>query len=272
MFLNSVVAIGQPIAGSDPQWMATGFLYGHLTDSSVDPHLYQVYLVTNSHVASPPRPLVVRFNPVGNGPAQILEVSHVDDDNKIDLWTFHPDIDIDVAVIPVNMGVLAQSGLRHNFFEGDNHVLRVSELQSSGVSPGDGIFLLGFPGSTGVGVRSDVTVRGGCIARLEDIYNGLSKTFLIDSNNFPGNSGGPVITKIEVTTLTGTPNVMKSNLIGVVASYVPYQDVAVSAQTGRPRIIFEENTGLAHVYPVDVIQETVEINIRDVVSKFEDNS
>jgi len=268
MYLNAVVAIGEPVPGEDPRWMATGFLYGHLTDTTVQPPLYRVYLVTNRHVASPARPLVARFNPEGNGPAQTLDVAPADVANGIDLWTFHPDNDIDVAVIPINVGVLAQSGLRHNFFENDDHVQTVAELQSGGISPGDGIFLLGFPGSTDVGVRSDVTVRGGCIARVEDIYNGLSKTFLIDSNNFPGNSGGPVITKIETTTLLGTQNVTQSRLIGVVASYVAYQDVAVSAQTGRPRVVFEENTGLAHVFPVDAIQEAVDINVRDVVSRF----
>lgn len=265
IFLNSVVAIGEPQLGGDPAWIATGFLYGRLTDDTVDPHLYKIFLVTNRHVAHPPRQLVARFNPVGTGPAQSMSLNPVHQPTGVELWSFHPDPEVDVAVISVNLGVLAQSGLRHNFFESDNHVMTVPNMQANGASPGDGIFLLGFPGSAKVGIRSDVTVRGGCLARVEDIFHGYSKSFLIDSNNFPGNSGGPVITKVEAVSIVDTPNVQRSNLIGVVSSFVAYQDVAVSTQTGRPRIIFEENTGLAEVFPVDSIDEAIEVNIRDVL-------
>jgi len=268
MYLNCVVAVGEPVAGSDPRWIATGFLYGHLTDDSVDPHQYRVYLVTNRHVADPPRQLVARFNPVGPGPAQSLTVEPIDTSTGIHLWTFHPDQDVDVAVVPINVGILDQGGLQRNFFESDHHVMTVSQMKAAGASPGDGIFLLGFPGSTSVGVRSDVTVRGGCLARVEDIYAGTSRTYLIDSNNFPGNSGGPVITKIEGVAIEGTTAVSTSHLVGVVSSFVAYMDIAVSTQTGRPRIIFEENTGLAEVFPVDAIQLAVDLNIRDVISQY----
>jgi hypothetical protein len=37
----------------------------------------------------------------------------------------------------------------------------------------------------------------------------------------------------------------------VVSGYVPYQDVAISVQTNRPRVIFEENSGMAAVIPID---------------------
>ena len=45
-------------------------------------------------------------------------------------------------------------------------------------------------------------------------------------------------------------------MIGLVSSYVPYRDVAISNQTNRPRIIFEENTGLTNIIPVDDIEKT----------------
>ena len=43
----------------------------------------------------------------------------------------------------------------------------------------------------------------------------------------------------------------------MVSGYIPYQDVAVSQQTGRRRIIFEENSGLGKVVPYDAIQRLV---------------
>jgi len=59
--------------------------------------------------------------------------------------------------------------------------------------------------------------------------------------------------------ISGTKAYSKASLIGMVSGYVPYQDVAYSLQTKRPRVIFEENTGLAVVVPVDRIAEVVEL-------------
>jgi hypothetical protein len=36
-------------------------------------------------------------------------------------------------------------------------------------------------------------------------------------------------------------------------SYIPYEDIAYSLQTKRPRIVFEENSGLTKVLPADNI-------------------
>ena len=81
---------------------------------------------------------------------------------------------------------------------------------------------------------------------------------LIDSFIFPGNSGGPVVTKPEQIRITNTQSIMSSLLIGMVSSYIPYEEVAISEQTGKRRMVFQENSGLAVVVPIDVIQETVD--------------
>ena len=51
---------------------------------------------------------------------------------------------------------------------------------------------------------------------------------------------------------------MQAYLLGIVKGYVPYIDVAFSAQTKHPRVTFEENSGLAEVIPADAIQETID--------------
>ena len=81
---------------------------------------------------------------------------------------------------------------------------------------------------------------------------------------FPGNSGGPVITKPEDISYGGNPNTC-ALLIGMISLYLPYQEVAVSQQTGQPRIIFQENSGLAVVVPIDRIQETIGLAIQKTV-------
>jgi len=46
-------------------------------------------------------------------------------------------------------------------------------------------------------------------------------------------------------------------LIGVVKGFITYKDVAISEQTKRPRIVFEENTGLTVVIPIHFVQKTI---------------
>jgi len=37
-----------------------------------------------------------------------------------------------------------------------------------------------------------------------------------------------------------------------------HKDVAVSTQTGNPRVIFEENSGIAAAYPIDFVDEAID--------------
>jgi hypothetical protein len=43
--------------------------------------------------------------------------------------------------------------------------------------------------------------------------------------------------------------------IGVLGEYAPYREYAASTQTRRPRVVFEENTGLSRVWSVGFIQD-----------------
>jgi hypothetical protein len=89
------------------------------------------------------------------------------------------------------------------------------------------------------------------------MIDGASPSFLLDSFVFPGNSGGPVVLKPEFLSIQGTKAVSQAYFIGVVTSYQTYQEAAVSPQTKRTRVIFEENSGLAEVLPPDYIEETI---------------
>jgi len=106
--------------------------------------------------------------------------------------------------------------------------------------------------------KNYVIVRQGVIARVSEMLDGASTTFMVDSHVFPGNSGGPVILKGELASVVGTKIQNRAFLIGLVISYVPYNDTAVSTQTGQARVIFQENSGLAEVLPTDYIDQTIE--------------
>jgi hypothetical protein len=77
---------------------------------------------------------------------------------------------------------------------------------------------------------------------------------------FPGNSGGPVIIKPNSDSLEGNAPVDRAYLIGVVRSYLPYEEVAYSLQTEPPtaRVVFIENSGLADVIPMDCVKEAAD--------------
>jgi hypothetical protein len=105
--------------------------------------------------------------------------------------------------------------------------------------------------------KNYVIVRQGCIARISDMIDGTSASFLLDAFIFPGNSGGPVILKPEMTAIGGTKAQANAFLIGIVRAYQPYSDIAVSQQTKQPRVIFQENSGLAEVLPIDYVDEAI---------------
>lgn len=256
-YIDCVVAIGTIVQGQQ-RWIGTGFLFGDLIEKTEDgSNKYTVYLVTNKHVLNNLDLILVRFNPQTDQSAKDYPAPMKDKNGNI-LWTGHPDSDIDVAVLPVNIANVRAEGMKFNFFQSDKHVNSISELVNIQTSEGDFIYIMGFPMGIVAADRQHVFVRSGVISRIKDLFEGRSKDFVVDAFVFPGNSGGPVITKPEIQSLKGTKASNNSRLIGIVKSYIPYSDVAISQQTNRPRVIFEENTGLTKVEPVDHIMSTID--------------
>ena len=97
-----------------------------------------------------------------------------------------------------------------------------NKLKEIGSTAGDGVFVLGFPMDLAGAQLNYVIVRQGIIARINELLDKASSTFLLDAFVFPGNSGSPVILKPEITSIEGTPHNMRAYLIGVVDSYKAY--------------------------------------------------
>ena len=168
-----------------------------------------------------------------------------------------------MAVVTLNGAWFEQAGIKFGYFRSDVEVLSRAKAKDLGLSEGLGIFVMGFPMNL-VGQAQDyVIVRQGCIARVRDSLEtpAAIKTFLIDSFAFPGNSGSPVVVRPEVpeAQFPGEKAPIKTAyLLGLVRSYLPYTDMAISPQTKHLRVTFEENSGLTEVIPAEYIDEAIE--------------
>jgi S1-C subfamily serine protease len=258
-YTNCVVAIGQRDQTGSMRWVASGFLYGKLATNHEDPtqRTYSISLVTNKHVLINQSKIFVRINPTAAGPARQFDADLINPASGDRLWTGHDSPDVDVAVVPMNYKLLQDQQMDVSFFASDSHSLDVQAMTSSGFSEGDSVFALGFPMGLVGDERNTVIVRSGVLARIRDTFVKPHFPFMVDATVFPGNSGGPVISRPELVAIKGTKSHNSAYLIGIIASYVPYIDVAISQQTKRPRVTFEENSGLANVYSVDCINETI---------------
>lgn len=126
-------------------------------------------------------------------------------------------------------------------------------LPTESLQPGAPLLVLGFPSGLKAEFYNKPLARQGMIARSE------KDKIIIDAFVFPGNSGGPVVYVpfLKVSGAIQSPLVNEEMLIGVIASYIPYQEKAISPHTGRTRIMFEENSGLSEVIPIKAVKDLI---------------
>ena len=264
--LDMVVAIGKPTNGESINYVATGFLYGEeIPETRVgDLANHWLFLVTNRHVVEDSPNLVARLNySVGQG-SRLYDL-RLNEAGGPTPWSFHPNPVCDVAVASIELPQLHADGIEYEYFP-KSLTLSLDRAKDIQVSEGDGVFVLGYPMGIAGEERNYPIARQGSIARIRDWLEGHSQTLLIDAPVFPGNSGGPVILKPEMFSVADTKSNSLAYLIGMVSSYLPYKDVAVSPQTGRPRVIFEENSGLARIVPANIIHETVAVAVQRLMA------
>ena len=273
-YLDTVIALG--VMSGDGKFVSTGtgFLYGHPTDSvdSEGKKQYRLLLVTNRHVIdgildqSPT--MYARLNSKSGTEPKVIPLSLVQSGVPNPLMYFPPTGE-DIGVILMSVPALDEADLIYRFFAGGDQTFSGQRALEAGVSEGDGIFVLGFPlGDVGT-AKNYAIVKQGVIARIQNWLAGGEDTFLIDASIFPGNSGGPVILRPEMSAIAGTKSNKTAGLVGMIAAYIPYQEVAISQQTKRPRMIFEENSGLGKVITCDVIERVSKAAVVQFDSHFD---
>ena len=235
--LDSVVAIGSRDAAGT-HWVGSGFLYAdNPTQKLPDGWTANaIFLVTNKHVLKGIETAVIRFNSPGAPPTQEYVVPLRNKDGAFN-WTGHKDANVDIAILPFEIPDEVRKrigGIINPIFRQLQSADR-AKLRDLGVTEGDHLFVLGFPVSlfADPSLAKDlfpagqnvVFVRQGIVARIRDTLAGVSNQFLIDAFVFPGNSGGPVILQPENIAIQETKPQKTPYLIGVVAAYLPYQEL-----------------------------------------------
>lgn len=258
-FMDAVIALGIELPGCDKKhWVGTGFLVGRKEKNN--PDLSTVYIITNKHVVANQNMLYVRFNNNGTSGVKDLPLTLVSEDRK-ELFSAHPNLDTDIVAIQIAPQVVIDNESSLSFFDLDEHSLILSQMQDTGVNEGSLVYALGFPMNLMNDSVKAPICRLGCVARIADAFVNpqTAEMFLVDAQTFPGNSGGPIVSRPEYIAINGTPQNTRANLIGILSAYIPYRETLYSRQTGLNRMIQEENSGLTIVHPVDRIREVVEI-------------
>lgn len=244
---NSVVFLGTFIPSKDPKinpeakYLATAFLL------EIDKRFY---IVTASHVitefaaAAQPGMELVAFVNDSQGKRTFVSLANLQTTFKT---TWITSDSSDLAIMPF--------GLKPEFAV---QIVPESLFLSSGsLEELQDVFFMSFQPGVQRTDRITPVIRKGMVSALNE-----DGSFYIDAFAFPGNSGSPVFIKALPMTspepgvlVAGDPNGCR--LAGVVGEYLTYQETAVSEQTKRPRVVFEENTGLARVWSVDALRALI---------------
>ena len=256
-FLDAVIAIGIDGLDGNKIWIGTGFIVGR---KEVDnPTLSTHYIITNKHVIEHKRHIYVRFNSLGDTLVKDYRIDLYGSAGEA-LYSAHPNDKTDVIAVQIRPQTLINDKSIWGSFDLGDHALTLEQMSRTGVTEGNLVYALGFPMGK-VDIIKAPICRLGCISRVMDAFikQRENPTFLVDAQVFPGNSGGPIVSRPEQSSIEGTPSNSSANLIGILSEYIPYQETLYSRQTGRARMIQEENSGLTVVHPVDRIKEVVEL-------------
>lgn len=264
-----MVSIGEK-RGNGISWFGTGFFVARKLETG----RCTLFLVSNCHVfegvtsgrvPGETGSITIRMRRTTEVNDELIPVEIAVWENGMKLYTEHPrrsndaSMSADIAALLLPAGELEKIGIQLSAFDIDEHAISSSEFVDSGGGEGSFVYMLGYPIGM-VDIESNAPIcRFGCIARADEREIRRTNNMLLDIQNFPGNSGSPVVTRPEMVSLEGTKALNKAMLVGIVHSYTTYTDELVSRQTGQTVEIRSENSGIAQCNPVEYIREVIEL-------------
>lgn len=165
----------------------------------------------------------------------------------------------DIVAVMLSGTTINQQHLKFSSFDIDSNSFSSFELRDNGVDEGSLVYMLGYPMGL-VNVNSELPIcRMGCIARISEEQIAESHDALLDIQNFPGNSGSPIVSKPEFIGIQGTKILDRCVLIGIIHAYLPYRESLINFQTKEIVEVRSENSGLALMHPVEYIREVIDM-------------
>jgi len=166
-------------------------------------------------------------------------------------WLTHSDSLVDIAVLPFSIDSTTDD-LRN--------IPQASFLGTSRLFETYDIYFVSYHPDLMTTDDFNPIFRSGTISRINK-----DKTIFLDAFAFPGNSGSPVFLKsspfrFDSKDLNLGSDPLGDKFIGIIGAYIPYDDVAISIQTKKPRVIFQENSGIALIWSIDFINEIINGN------------
>lgn len=153
-------------------------------------------LVTNKHVVRGMKKghFLFTIADADGNPDYVNHFTFNVDDVFEKMWTFHPQDEVDLCVLPIAPLVKAASQQGKNlFYRTFDESLIPSKTDKNGIDAVEDIIMVGYPNGLWDQVNNMPIIRKGITATNVTLdYNG-KKEFLIDAACFPGSSGSPVL-------------------------------------------------------------------------------
>ncbi|MBR2693308.1 MAG: trypsin-like peptidase domain-containing protein [Thermoguttaceae bacterium] len=250
-YMDAVVSIGIRNE-NNIHWFGTGFFVFRKIDKDTG----IVYLVTNRHVFEGKNSVVIRLKKKDTN--DLIEIDIALKDNDKPIFFTHQDPQVNIAALVLRGDFLQKNDLTLSSFDIETNAITSTEFCENGGDEGSLIYMLGYPIGL-VNEKSNIPIcRLGCIARIDKEQVSATNNFLIDIQNFPGNSGSPIISRPELVAIQGSKPLNRSLLLGIIHSYIKYQELLQNTQTGQIVEVRSENSGIANVHPVEYIKELIE--------------
>ncbi len=181
-----------------------------------------------------------------DGKIETQQIQNTKNDLKVE-WMTHKSTSVDLAIMPF--------GFNSKYDD-------VKSIEKDFSAPTDkleqmyDVFFTGFLPDVLNEQRADAVLRKGIVSRID-----ADKTILIEAYAYPGNSGSPVFvmptpSRDHVSIVVGTDE-LAFKFVGIIGDYIPYRDMAISKRSGRPRVEFEDNTGLTKVWTMALVNEII---------------